>query len=42
MKIDNKSIYHPKNLDLKYYRTQGKKTYQSTINFFKFLNSELH
>ncbi len=40
MKIDNKSIYHPKNLDLKYYRTQGKKTYQSTINFFNFLNSK--
>ena len=40
MKIDYKSIYHPRNLDHEYYRRQLKKPYESTVSFFKFLNSK--
>ena len=40
MKIDYKSIYHPRNLDHEYYKRQLKKPYESTVSFFKFLNSK--
>ena len=41
MKINPKSIYHPKNLDMNYYNRQAKKTYESTKIFFKFLNDNI-
>lgn len=41
MKIDKKSIYHKDNLDLKYYEKQIDNTYESTKQFFKFLNNHI-
>jgi len=41
MKINPKSVYHPKHLDVDYYRRQMKTSYESTKNFFNFLNKKV-
>ena len=38
IKINSKSIYHPKNLDHQYFNRQMKNTYESTKSFYKFIN----
>ena len=42
MYINSKSVYHSKNLDHNYYNRQLKKPYESTVSFFKFLNSKVN
>ena len=41
MKINPKSVYHSKHLDVDYYRRQMKNPYESTKNFFNFLNKKI-
>ena len=42
MTVNKKSIYHTQNLDHDYYNRQLKSPYESTVSFFKFLNSHIN